>query len=121
MKIRPVGVELFHAHGQMGRHDEANSRFLQFHEETKNDSCLTKNKPVTLIKSSRLVTNKEKIGIICQTAQDTKHTGVKRQNFKYYVVVNFMVAPCISNNKPFIVQLMHTNYKILRLLKQLKL
>ena len=31
--------------------------------------------------------------------------------------VNFMVAPCISNIKHFIVQLMHTNYKILRLLK----
>jgi len=35
--------------------------------------------------------------------------------------LNFMVAPCINNIKHFIVQLMHTNYKILRLLKQLKL
>jgi len=34
---------------------------------------------------------------------------------------DFVVAPCISNIKQFIVQLMHTNYKILRLLKQLKL
>jgi len=33
----------------------------------------------------------------------------------------FMVSPCISNIKHFIVQLMHTNYKILRLLKYLKL
>ena len=30
---------------------------------------------------------------------------------------NFMVAPCINNIKHFIVQIMHTNYKILRLLK----
>ena len=34
---------------------------------------------------------------------------------------NFMVAPCINNIKHFIVQLMHTNDKILRLLKKLKL
>jgi len=34
---------------------------------------------------------------------------------------NFMVAPCISNVRHFIVQLTHTNYKLLRLLKQLKL
>ena len=31
--------------------------------------------------------------------------------------MNFMIAPCISNIKHFIVQLMHTNYKILLLLK----
>ena len=31
--------------------------------------------------------------------------------------INFMVAPCINNIKHFIVQIMHTNYKILRLLK----
>jgi len=30
MKFRPVGAELFHADGQMDRHDEANSRFSQF-------------------------------------------------------------------------------------------
>jgi hypothetical protein len=36
MKIRPVGVELFHADGQMDRHDEANSRFLQYCERVKN-------------------------------------------------------------------------------------
>jgi len=30
--------------------------------------------------------------------------------------MNFMVAPCISSVKHFIVQLMHTKYKILRLL-----
>jgi len=34
---------------------------------------------------------------------------------------NFMVVPCITNIKHFIVQLTHTNYKILRLLKLLKL
>jgi len=28
-----------------------------------------------------------------------------------------MVAPCLKGVKHFIVQLMHTNYKILRLLK----
>ena len=32
MKIRPVGVELFHEEGRMDRHDDANSRFLQFCE-----------------------------------------------------------------------------------------
>jgi len=30
MKIRPVGTELFHAGGRTDRHDESNSRFLQF-------------------------------------------------------------------------------------------
>ena len=30
MKIRLVGVEMFHAGGQTNRHDEANSRFSQF-------------------------------------------------------------------------------------------
>jgi hypothetical protein len=32
MKIRPVGVELFHADERKYIHDEANSRFLQFYE-----------------------------------------------------------------------------------------
>ena len=31
--------------------------------------------------------------------------------------LNFMVAPCINNIRHYIVQLMHTNYEILRLLK----
>ena len=35
--------------------------------------------------------------------------------------MDFMVAPGIGNIKHFIVQLMHTNYKIIRLLKYLKL
>jgi hypothetical protein len=35
-------------------------------------------------------------------------------NYKY---MNFMFAPCIDNIKHFIVQLIHRNYKILRLLK----
>ena len=30
---------------------------------------------------------------------------------------NFMVAPCINNTKHFIFQIIHTNYKTLRLLK----
>jgi len=30
MKIHPVGAKLFHADGQMGRRDKANSRFLKF-------------------------------------------------------------------------------------------
>jgi len=38
-------------------------------------------------------------------------------NPKLLNTFNFMVAPCINNIKHFIVQLMHTNYKILRLLK----
>jgi hypothetical protein len=37
MKIRPVGSELFHADGQMDRHDEANSRFSQFCESAYKD------------------------------------------------------------------------------------
>jgi hypothetical protein len=32
MKIRPVGAELFHAHGRTDRHDDDNSRFSQFCE-----------------------------------------------------------------------------------------
>jgi hypothetical protein len=32
MKIRTVGVTLFHAGGQTDKHDEANSRFSQFSE-----------------------------------------------------------------------------------------
>jgi hypothetical protein len=36
MKIRPVEAELFHADGQTGRRDEANSRFSQFCESACN-------------------------------------------------------------------------------------
>jgi len=32
MKIRQVGAEMFHADGRLDRHDDANSRFLQFCE-----------------------------------------------------------------------------------------
>jgi len=32
MKIRPVGDELFHAEGQLDRHDETNIRFSEFFE-----------------------------------------------------------------------------------------
>jgi len=32
MKIRPVGVELFHERKQTDRHDEAHGRFSQFCE-----------------------------------------------------------------------------------------
>jgi len=32
MKIRTVGVELFHAGGRPDRHDEANIGFSQFYE-----------------------------------------------------------------------------------------
>jgi hypothetical protein len=32
MKIRAVGAELFHADGQMDRHDKDNNRFSQFCE-----------------------------------------------------------------------------------------
>jgi len=35
--------------------------------------------------------------------------------------MNFMVAPCINNIKHFIVQLTHTNDKILRLLITVKI
>jgi len=35
----------------------------------------------------------------------------------HLIYLNFMAAPCINNIKHFIFQLMHTNYKILRLLK----
>jgi len=36
---------------------------------------------------------------------------------KSNIVQDLMVAPCINNIRHFIVQLMHTNYKIFRLLK----
>ena len=36
VKIRPVGAELFQAHGRTDRHDEANSRFTA--NATKNHS-----------------------------------------------------------------------------------
>jgi len=36
MKIRLVEAEVFRADGQMDRHDEADSRFLQFSESTYN-------------------------------------------------------------------------------------
>ena len=35
MKICSVAVDLFHVDGQTGRHDQANSRFWQFCENTK--------------------------------------------------------------------------------------
>jgi len=44
--------------------------------------------------------------------------GSRREEVSRY---KHMVAPCINNIKHLIVQLMHTNYKILRLLKWLKL
>ena len=36
MKIRPVGVELFHADGRTDIHDKVNSRFSQFRNVPKN-------------------------------------------------------------------------------------
>jgi len=44
-------------------------------------------------------------------SDDKRAASYTEQQFQ-----NFMVAPCINNTKHFIVQLMHTNYKILRLL-----
>jgi hypothetical protein len=38
MKILPVGVDLFYADGRMDRHDEADSRFLQFAKALNNIS-----------------------------------------------------------------------------------
>jgi hypothetical protein len=34
MKIRPVGAELFHTDRRADRHDEGNSGFSQFREQT---------------------------------------------------------------------------------------
>ena len=42
---------------------------------------------------------------------------IKQIYIKPVLYMNFMFAPCINNIKHFIVQLRHTNYKILRLLK----
>jgi hypothetical protein len=39
MKIRTVLAALFHADGRMGRHDEANSRNLQFGELAEKYLC----------------------------------------------------------------------------------
>ena len=36
MEMRTLGAELFHAYGRTNRHDEANSRLLQFCELSKN-------------------------------------------------------------------------------------
>ena len=38
MEIRPMGAGLFHADGQTGRHDEAESRFSQIGNAPKNHS-----------------------------------------------------------------------------------
>ena len=46
-----------------------------------------------------------------------KHMGQVSYIYKLLPLLNFMVAPCINNIKHFIFQLMHTDYKILRLLK----
>jgi hypothetical protein len=40
IKIRPVGVKLFHADGQADRHDEANIQFRNFAKTPKNEMCL---------------------------------------------------------------------------------
>ena len=44
-----------------------------------------------------------------------------RETYMMKHQLNFMVAPCINNFEHFIVQLMHTNYRIFRLLKKSKL
>jgi hypothetical protein len=51
------------------------------------------------------VTNKQKIGIRCQTAENTKHAGVTRQIFKCYVLVcgNKMKTRC---NRWFLLQIL---------------
>ena len=54
-----------------------------------------------------------KVSLVCRTAFLNK-TLTANKLLKGLI---FMVAPCINNIKHFIVKLMHTNYKILRLLK----
>jgi hypothetical protein len=41
MKISPLGAELFHAGGQIDRHDEANSRYYQFRKRPYKSYLLT--------------------------------------------------------------------------------
>jgi hypothetical protein len=48
MKIRPAGIELFHANRQTDRHDGANSRFSQFANAPKNRFSLLGMKPLFL-------------------------------------------------------------------------
>jgi len=56
-----------------------------------------------------------RVGLVLNaTADGTVQTVAK---YVCEISMNFMVAPCINNIKHFIVQLMHSNYKILRLLK----
>ena len=58
-----------------------------------------------------------RICVIWQTSLQYKFSAPKFHTFKNMRILNFAVAPCISNIKQFIVQLMHTDFKILRLLK----
>ena len=51
------------------------------------------------------------------TFQFGQMSDLDEKLLKYTDFLNFMVALCINNIKHFIFQLMHTNYKILRLLK----
>ena len=55
---------------------------------------------------------------VCSTERDIL---ILRDVLQNTDVINFVVAPCINNIKHFIFQLMYTHFKILRLLKYLKL
>jgi len=105
------------------RHDEDNSRFSQICEKR------LKIQPSNLFlhQLSYLVPLLCAV-VLCVATIYLPHSAQwhnrgtrSTQDEEWDYEMNFMVAPCIVNIKHFIVQLMHTNYKIFRLLKYLKL
>ena len=72
----------------------------------------------------RLISSRLKVFKICEWLNQNR--SLRRADHggkinEYCIFLNYIFAPCISNIKHLIVQLMHTNYKILRLLEKLKL
>jgi len=53
MKIHPLEAELFHANGQMDRHDEANSHFCNFINMPKNYDCIGNRKKTYIMSKSQ--------------------------------------------------------------------
>jgi len=79
MKVHPVLAELFRAGRQTDRHDDSNSRFLQFREPARNDwssyldiTVGPRTAPKSAVKSMRLSKiRKARFAVKCQ-----KHTGL---------------------------------------------
>jgi len=66
MKIHPLGAELFHANGQIDRHDEANSLFCHCVNMLKNYGCIENRKETCIIsKSQNSFTMHSKNQLLC--------------------------------------------------------